>query len=675
MKNLYIAEKPSVARQFADVLGVKGNAGNGYLESDTAVVTWCVGHLVTMSYPEVYDPNLKKWSLSTIPFIPTEYKYEVLPDTKKQFNIVAGLLTRDDIGCIYVATDSGREGEYIYRLVDSMAHVTGKEKRRVWIDSQTEEEILRGIREAKPLSEYDSLSDAAYLRAQEDYLMGINFSRALSLKFSNVVQRYLGMNRCVIAVGRVMTCVLGIIVKREREIREFVKTPFYRLVANVGEEGQTFDAEWKAVKGTKYFESPLLYKENGFKERPAAEQLLAELKAGESEAVVEAVERKKEKKQPPMLYNLAELQNDCSSLFKISPSDTLKIVQELYEKKLVTYPRTDARVLSTAVAKEIGRNISGLKNFQPVAEFAQGAMDSGTYKGIAKTKYVNDKQITDHYAIIPTGQGFGALRSLAPTALKVYEIICRRFLSIFYPAAEYQKVAMTLSKNGEKLFANFKYLINDGYLKVAANSFSKKKDDVKYSPEFIARLAKIKKGDKLSVQGIDIKEGETSPPKRYNSGSLILTMENAGQFIEDEALREQIKGAGIGTSATRDGIITKLEKNKYISLNKKTQIVTPTFLGEIIYDIVYYSINGLLRADLTASWEKGLEGVAEGQISKQEYTDKMTTFVTKYTNLVKQIQNQNGITGVFDKTKVFYAKDGGIQKKDAKAPARTGSKP
>jgi len=674
LKNLYIAEKPSVARQFADVLGVKGNAGNGYLESDTAVVTWCVGHLVTMSYPEVYDPNLKKWSLSTIPFIPTEYKYEVLPDTKKQFNIVAGLLTRDDIGCIYVATDSGREGEYIYRLVDSMAHVTGKEKRRVWIDSQTEEEILRGIREAKPLSEYDSLSDAAYLRAQEDYLMGINFSRVLSLKFSNVVQRYLGMDRCVIAVGRVMTCVLGIIVKREREIREFVKTPFYRLVANVGEEGQTFDAEWKAVKGTKYFESPLLYKENGFKERPAAEQLLAELKAGEPEAVAQAVERKKEKKQPPMLYNLAELQNDCSSFFKISPSDTLKIVQELYEKKLVTYPRTDARVLSTAVAKEIGRNISGLKNFQPVAEFAQGAMESGTYKGIAKTKYVNDKQITDHYAIIPTGQGFGALRSLAPTALKVYEIICRRFLSIFYPAAEYQKVAMTLSKNGEKLFANFKYLINDGYLKVAANSFSKKKDDVKYSPEFIARLAKIKKGDKLSVQGIDIKEGETSPPKRYNSGSLILTMENAGQFIEDEALREQIKGAGIGTSATRDGIITKLEKNKYISLNKKTQIVTPTFLGEIIYDIVYYSINGLLRADLTASWEKGLEGVAEGQISKQEYTDKMTTFVTKYTNLVKQIQNQNGITGVFDKTKVFYAKGGGTQKKETRATARTGAK-
>lgn len=672
MKNLYIAEKPSVARQFADVLGVKGNAGNGYLESDKAIVTWCVGHLITMSYPDAYDPALKKWDLATIPFIPTEYKYEILPNTKKQFNIVAGLLNREDVGCIYVATDSGREGEYIYRLVDSMAQVSGKEKRRVWIDSQTEEEILRGIREAKPLSEYDSLSDAAYLRAQEDYLMGINFSRALSLKFSNVVQRYLGMDRCVIAVGRVMTCVLGIVVKREREIREFVKTPFYRLVASVGEEGQTFDAEWKAVKDTKYFESPLLYKENGFKERADAEKLLAELNEGAPEAVAESVERKKEKKQPPMLYNLAELQNDCSALFKISPSDTLKIVQELYEKKLVTYPRTDARVLSTAVAKEIGRNISGLKNFQPVAAWAQGAMNSGTYKGIAKTKYVNDKQITDHYAIIPTGQGFGALKSLAPTALKVYEIICRRFLSIFYPAAEYQKVAMTLTKNGEKLFANFKYLISEGYLKVSANSFSKKKDEPKYSQEFIERLANVKKGDKLSVQSIEIKEGETSPPKRYNSGSLILTMENAGQFIEDEDLREQIKGAGIGTSATRDGIITKLETNKYISLNKKTQIVTPTFLGEIIYDIVYYSINGLLRADLTASWEKGLEGVAEGQISKEEYTQKMTTYVTQYTNRVKQIQNQGGITGVFNKTKAYYAKSGVNQAKkstDAKRSA------
>lgn len=656
MKNLYIAEKPSVARQFADVLGVGGNAGKGYLESDDAIVTWCVGHLITMSYPDAYDEKLKKWDLATIPFIPTEYKYEVIPNTKKQFNIVAGLLRRDDVGCIYVATDSGREGEYIYRLVDSMAKVTGKEKKRVWIDSQTEEEIKRGIREAKPLSEYDSLSDAAYLRAQEDYLMGINFSRALTLKFSYVVKNYLGLDRCVIAVGRVMTCVLGIIVKREREIREFVKTPFYRVVANAGQEGQTFEAEWKAVTGSKYFESPLLYKENGFKERTDAEKLLAELQSGGNEAVIVSVERKKEKKQPPMLYNLAELQNDCSSLFKISPSDTLAIVQELYEKKLVTYPRTDARVLSTAVSKEIGRNISGLRNFQPVAQWAALAMESGTYKTIAKTKYVNDKQITDHYAIIPTGQGFGALRGLSQTALKVYEIICRRFLSIFYPAAEYQKISMCLEKNGEKLFANFKYLLDEGYLKVAANSFGKKKDESKYSPEFIEFLAGLRKGGKLELLSMEIKEGETSPPKRYNSGSLILTMENAGQFIEDEELRAQIKGAGIGTSATRDGIITKLVNNKYIALNKKTQIVTPTFLGEIIYDIVYYSINGLLRADLTASWEKGLEGVAGGSITKEEYTEKMTAYVTKNTNLVKSIRNQNGITGVFDKTRVYYKK-------------------
>ena len=674
-KALYIAEKPSVAQEFAKALKSGGQRRDGYIESDTCVVTWCVGHLVTMSYPEKYDMKYKRWSLDTLPFLPHDFKYEVIPGVEKQFQIVKGLLNRPDIDTIYVCTDSGREGEYIYRLVAQMAGVKDRTQKRVWIDSQTEEEILRGIREAKDISEYDNLAAAAYLRAKEDYLMGINFSRVLTLRYGNSVTNYLGGKYQAISVGRVMTCVLGMVVRREREIRAFVKTPFYRVVSSIALEGESFEGEWRAVEGSRYFQSPVLYKENGFKKKEDAQKLICELSTQQPLiCTVEKIERKKENKNPPLLFNLAELQNDCSSFFKISPSDTLKIVQELYEKKLVTYPRTDARVLSTAVAKEIGRNISGLKNFQPVAEFAQGAMESGTYKGIAKTKYVNDKQITDHYAIIPTGQGFGALRSLAPTALKVYEIICRRFLSIFYPAAEYQKVAMTLSKNGEKLFANFKYLINDGYLKVAANSFSKKKDDVKYSPEFIARLAKIKKGDKLSVQGIDIKEGETSPPKRYNSGSLILTMENAGQFIEDEALREQIKGAGIGTSATRDGIITKLEKNKYISLNKKTQIVTPTFLGEIIYDIVYYSINGLLRADLTASWEKGLEGVAEGQISKQEYTDKMTTFVTKYTNLVKQIQNQNGITGVFDKTKVFYAKGGGAQKKETRATVRTGAK-
>lgn len=656
MKNLYIAEKPSVAKQFADVLGVKGNAGAGYMESEDNIVTWCVGHLVTMSYPDAYDEKLKKWDLSTIPFIPDEYKYEVIPGVAKQYKIVEGLLNRKDIGCIYVCTDSGREGEYIYRLVDEMAHVTGKEKKRVWIDSQTEEEILRGIKEAKPLSEYDSLSDAAYLRAKEDYLMGINFSRALSLKYSYVVRNYLKLDKCVIAVGRVMTCVLGIIVKREREIREFVKTPFYRVTVTSGTENNTFEAEWKAVLGSRYYNSPLLYKENGFKDKKDAMELVDYLKDGDKTAEIALIERKKEKKAPPMLYNLAELQNDCSSLFKISPSDTLKIVQELYEKKLVTYPRTDARVLSSAVAKEIYKNISGLKKYAKLAGFADEILQNGAYKGISRTKYVNDKQITDHYAIIPTGQGFGALNGLSDIASKVYEIICRRFLSIFYPPAEYQKISMTLSMKDEKLFANFKYLIMEGYLKVANNSFGKKKDEEKYSSDFIEYIAKLKKGDMLDISSIDIKEGETTPPKRYNSGSLILTMENAGQFIEDEELRAQIKGAGIGTSATRDGIITKLVNNKYISLNKKTQIVTPTFLGEIIYDIVYYSINGLLRADLTASWEKGLEGVANGSITKEEYTIKMTDFVTKYTNMVKGISNQNNIVYVFDKTRPFYKK-------------------
>ena len=654
MKNLYIAEKPSVARQFADVLGVKGNAGNGYLESEDSVVTWCVGHLVTMSYPDAYDEKLKKWDLATIPFLPTEFKYEVIPETSRQYKIVAGLLNRADVGCIYVCTDSGREGEYIYRLVDQMAKVEKKEKRRVWIDSQTEEEILRGIREAKPLSEYNALSDAAYLRAQEDYLMGINFSRALSLKYSNVIRNYLKLDKCVVAVGRVMTCVLGIIVKREREIRTFVKTPFYRVIGMVNAAGQTFEAEWKAVEGSPYFNSPRLYKENGWKEKADAEKLIEKLSADGMDATLVSIEKKKEKKAPPMLYNLAELQNDCSSLFKISPSDTLKIVQELYEKKLVTYPRTDARVLSTAVAKEIYKNISGLKRYTPLAAAADEVLAMRSYEKIAKTKYVNDKQITDHYAIIPTGQGMGALRGLSELAANVYEIICRRFLSIFYPVAEYQKIAMTFSKQGECLFSNFRYLVKEGYLKVAANRFARKKDDEKYSPELIQAIGNLKKGDILQLDKFEIKEGETSPPKRYNSGTLILTMENAGQFIEDEELRAQIKGAGIGTSATRDGIITKLVNNKYIALNKKTQIVTPTFLGEIIYDVVYYSIHGLLRADLTASWEKGLCGVADGSISKEEYTEKMNAFVVKYTNLVKNIQNQNQITSVFDKTKGYY---------------------
>ena len=672
MKNLYIAEKPSVAREFAKALGMKGaataGARDGYLENEDTIVTWCVGHLITMSYPEVYDPALKKWSFDTIPFIPEEYKYEIIDASSKQFQIVSKLLNREDVGRIYVCTDSGREGEYIYRLVEQMAGVdkSKKDRRRVWIDSQTEEEIMRGIREAKELSAYDNLSDAAYLRAQEDYLMGINFSRALSLKYSYTVRNYLGMDRCVIAVGRVMTCVLGMIVKREREIRQFVPTPFYRVLAST--EG--FEAEWKTTKDSAYLDSPLLYKENGFKKEESAKQLITELSADAPiELIVQKVEKKTEKKAPPMLYNLAELQNDCSRLFKISPTDTLNTVQTLYERKLVTYPRTDARVLSTAVAKEIGKNIGGLQKYEPLAQYAQYIMQQGGYKGVAKSKYVNDKQITDHYAIIPTGQGLGNLNGLNDIQRKVYDIIARRFLSIFFPAAEYEKVSLVLSRHihtvvGEKengtesFFANFKRLKNPGYLTIAGLPSDKKQEEQKLTDEELAKFASLKKGDEIPVQTFNIKEGETSPPKRYSSGTLILAMENAGQLIEDEELRSQIKGSGIGTSATRDSIITKLVTNKYIALNKKTQIVTPTFLGEIIYDVCLNSIQSLLWAEMTASWEKGLSGVAEGTISKDEYTAKMNKFVCDNTNAVKQIRNQNQITRLFDRTKPFYEKAG-----------------
>ena len=672
MKNLYIAEKPSVAREFAKALGMKGaataGARDGYLENEDTIVTWCVGHLITMSYPEVYDPALKKWSFDTIPFIPEEYKYEIIDASSKQFQIVSKLLNREDVGRIYVCTDSGREGEYIYRLVEQMAGVdkSKKDRRRVWIDSQTEEEIMRGIREAKELSAYNNLSDAAYLRAQEDYLMGINFSRALSLKYSYTVRNYLGMDRCVIAVGRVMTCVLGMIVKREREIRQFVPTPFYRVLAST--EG--FEAEWKTTKDSAYLDSPLLYKENGFKKEESAKQLITELSADAPiELIVQKVEKKTEKKAPPMLYNLAELQNDCSRLFKISPTDTLNTVQTLYERKLVTYPRTDARVLSTAVAKEIGKNIGGLQKYEPLAQYAQYIMQQGGYKGVAKSKYVNDKQITDHYAIIPTGQGLGNLNGLNDIQRKVYDIIARRFLSIFFPAAEYEKVSLVLSRqihtvvgekeNGtESFFANFKRLKNPGYLTIAGLPSDKKQEEQKLTDEELAKFASLKKGDAIPVQTFNIKEGETSPPKRYSSGTLILAMENAGQLIEDEELRSQIKGSGIGTSATRDSIITKLVTNKYIALNKKTQIVTPTFLGEIIYDVCLNSIQSLLWAEMTASWEKGLSGVAEGTISKDEYTAKMNKFVCDNTNAVKQIRNQNQITRLFDRTKPFYEKAG-----------------
>ncbi len=672
-KKLFIAEKPSVAREFAKALKYNMSQRDGYLESPEAIVTWCVGHLVTMSYPEVYDEKYRRWSLETIPFIPTEFKYEVIDAVKKQFGIVSGLLTRADVDTIYVCTDSGREGEYIYRLVEQLSgqKVLEKDRRRVWIDSQTEEEILRGIREAKDLKEYDALSDAAYLRAKEDYLMGINFSRVLTLKYGYRVKDYLKRDKAVISVGRVMTCVLGIVVNREREIRNFVKTPFYRVLSNLDLNGKKFTGEWKAVEGSKYFNSPVLYKENGFKEKIYAEKLIEELTAEPVQVpVVDAIERKKENKNPPLLYNLAELQNDCSKFFKISPDQTLQIVQELYEKKMVTYPRTDARVLSTAVAKEIHKNIGGLRNYQMCAGFAGEILNNGSFKGIAKTRYVNDKQITDHYAIIPTGQGLNNLQSLNPTAAKVYETIVRRFLSIFYPAAVYQKVAITTQIKGEKFFSNFKVLADEGYLKVMQYSFFNKKqensedkpkegeenEELKCDEQFMELLKSLKKGATIQLDGLEIKEGETSPPKRYNSGSIILTMENAGQFIEDEELRAQIKGSGIGTSATRAEILKKLVNIEYLALNKKTQIITPTLLGEMIYDVVNNSIRPLLNPALTASWEKGLTQVAEGQITSEEYMVKLDDFITRRTNIVKQLNNQNALIGQFNQVAANYKK-------------------
>ena len=683
-KNLYIAEKPSVAREFAKALKLNMSNKDGYMESEEAVVTWCVGHLVTMSYPEVYDEKYKRWSLSTLPFIPDEFKYEVIENVRKQFGIVSGLLNRPDIGTIYVCTDSGREGEYIYRLVERQAGVKGKKRKRVWIDSQTEEEILRGIREAKDLSEYDNLGAAAYLRAKEDYLMGINFSRVLTLKYGNSIKSYLKTDRAVISVGRVMTCVLGMVVNREREIREFVKTPFYKVSARVESEEKEFDCEWKAVEGTKYYGSPLLYKENGFKERKTAEELVAWLEQEPVPApVLEAVEKKKETKNPPLLYNLAELQNDCSKLFKISPDETLRIAQELYEKKLTTYPRTDARVLSSAVAKEIHRNISGLKQYGIVSELAEEILAGGSFKNIAKSRYVNDKQITDHYAIIPTGQGLHALSSLNPTAAKVYECIVRRFLCIFYPAAIYQKISLRVDIKGEAFFSGFKVLAESGYLKAAQYSFSagragrtagaekkeeNKADEKKESDaengqteeacdeSFMEILKGLKKGEKLALQELTIKEGETTPPKRYNSGTMILTMENAGQFIEDEELRAQIKGSGIGTSATRAEILKKLVHIKYLNLNKKTQVITPTLLGEMIYEVVSSSIKPLLDPRLTASWEKGLNLVADGSISSQEYMTKLDDFVTRRTNIVKQMNNQATLNARFRYASQFYKK-------------------
>ena len=695
-KSVYIAEKPSVAQEFAKALKLNTKRRDGYLESDEAIVTWCVGHLVTMSYPEEYDPALKKWNLQTLPFIPEEFKYEVIPSVAKQFQIVSGILNREDVDTIYVCTDSGREGEYIYRLVEQEAHVKVKKRRRVWIDSQTEEEILRGIREAKDLSEYDNLGASAYLRAKEDYLMGINFSRLLTLKYGNSISNFLQTKYSVVSVGRVMTCVLGMVVRREREIRDFVKTPFYRVLSTVDAQGHTFEGEWRAVKGSRYFESYDLYKENGFKERKKAEELIQYLQTPDDEYVnvvgmqeqpglncrIESIEKKKEKKNPPLLYNLAELQNDCSKRFKISPDETLRIVQELYEKKLVTYPRTDARVLSTAVAKEITRNLNGLSKYPMAAPYMQDILNFGSYKTLAKTRYVNDKQITDHYAIIPTGQGLNALNTVSSTAKGVYDLIVRRFLSIFYPPAVYQKVAIVTKIKEESFFSSFKVLAEEGYLKVAGipkkkapqtatkdgsngnndNNNSNDTNDEAGSDSseqsldtgLFEVIKSLKKGAVLPVRALDIKEGETSPPKRYNSGSMILAMENAGQLIEDEELRAQIKGSGIGTSATRAEILKKLVNIKYLALNKKTQVITPTLQGEMIYDVVDHSIRSLLNPELTASWEKGLNYVAEGSITSDEYMRKLDHFITSRTVGVKGLNNQYQLRACYEKAAGFY---------------------
>ena len=696
-KSVYIAEKPSVAQEFAKALKLNTKRRDGYLESDEAIVTWCVGHLVTMSYPEEYDPALKRWNLQTLPFIPEEFKYEVIPSVAKQFQIVSGILNREDVDTIYVCTDSGREGEYIYRLVEQEAHVEGKKRRRVWIDSQTEEEILRGIREAKDLSEYDNLGASAYLRAKEDYLMGINFSRLLTLKYGNSISNFLQTKYSVVSVGRVMTCVLGMVVRREREIRDFVKTPFYRVLSTIDAQGHTFEGEWRAVKGSRYFESYDLYKENGFKERKKAEELIQYLQTPDDESVnvagiqgqaglncrIESIEKKKEKKNPPLLYNLAELQNDCSKRFKISPDETLRIVQELYEKKLVTYPRTDARVLSTAVAKEITRNLNGLSKYPMAAPYMQDILNFGSYKTLAKTRYVNDKQITDHYAIIPTGQGLNALNTVSSTAKGVYDLIVRRFLSIFYPPAVYQKVAIVTKIKEESFFSSFKVLAEEGYLKVAGipkkkasqtatkdssngNSENNNNDtndeagsdssDQSLDTGLFEVIKSLKKGAALQVRALDIKEGETSPPKRYNSGSMILAMENAGQLIEDEELRAQIKGSGIGTSATRAEILKKLVNIKYLALNKKTQVITPTLQGEMIYDVVDHSIRSLLNPELTASWEKGLNYVAEGSITSDEYMRKLDHFITSRTVGVKGLNNQYQLRACYEKAAGFYKK-------------------
>ena len=650
-KNLLITEKPSVAMEFAKVLNINTSRKNGYLESNDWIITWCVGHLVTMSYPEKYDEKLKMWRLDTLPFMPKEYKYEVIPSVEKQFNIIKSLLTREDVSTIYVATDSGREGEYIYRLVDQMIGVHGKDKKRVWIDSQTEEEIKRGIREAKELDEYDSLSDSAYLRAKEDYLIGINFSRLLTIIYGRRAAKELDQDRISISVGRVMTCVLGMVVSREREIRNFVKVPYYKIVGEFGnkEENKSFSAEWKVTDNSSKKDSIKLYNETGFKKEKDARDFIIELQ--DKKAVVKEIKKSKQKENAPLLFNLAEIQNECTKRFKIKPDETLEIIQNLYEKKLVTYPRTDARVISTAVAKVITKNLNGLaKGFknEEIQGYIHKMVEEKYSTDLTKTKYVNDSKITDHYAIIPTGQGFENYNNLPDLQKNVYVLIVKRFLAIFYPPAEYNKVSVTIEvQNGEykeEFSSSGKVCLKQGYLEVlrGKNEVEKSTTDEQNvenskqeSQNNLEILTKLKKGQAVDIINYEIKEAQTNPPTRYNSGSMILAMENAGKLIEDEELREQIKGAGIGTSATRAEIIKKLEKIQYIQINSKTQIITPTQKGEVIYDIVNNSMPDMLNPKLTASWEKGLDMVAKKQIKSDEFMEKLEKYIhSKFDKLV-----------------------------------------
>ena len=643
-KKLIITEKPSVAQEFAKVVAPGAKRSNGYIESDSWIITWCVGHLVTMSYPEVYDPNLKFWRLDTLPFIPAEneWRYEVIKNVANQFEIVKGLLQREDVEVIYNAGDSGREGEYIQRLVFMMAKPNAKAKiLRVWIDSQTEDEIRRGINEAKPESEYDNLSDSAYLRAKEDYLIGINFSRLLSILFGRNLAKKLEQDKASISVGRVMTCVLGMVVSREREIRDFKKIPYYKIIGKFATKEQfMIDAEWRVSETSSMLDSPKLYNESGFKQESECKEFIAnKLSIGDKVATILELKKLKQKENAPLLFNLAELQNECTRLFKLTPDETLENVQNLYEKKLVTYPRTDARVLSSAVNKIISKNLNGIaKNYKD--DEIQGfikTMTENKYKiDLSKSKYVDDKKITDHYAIIPTGQGFENLAKLPEVQQKIYNVIVKRFLQIYFPPAEYNKINLTLDKDGENFYASTRICINEGYL-VVAKSIKKGKEKTSEDEEETEdetsnvdlSSVNLKKGQKLDISNFEIKESETTPPKRYNSGSMILAMENAGKLIEDEELREQIKGTGIGTSATRGGIIAKLVRIEYIDINKKTQIITPTKKGEIIYDIILKSMPDMLNPTLTASWEKGLDMVSKGEIESSEFMKKLTGYINK----------------------------------------------